>query len=138
VIPGEALLRGTYRYLAQEDAEVLEARIRSAADAATAGTDVTVQTTLDRTYGLPVVNSPGSFSTFRSLAEAALPGRFYELPEPTMGCEDFAYYLQEREGLMFRLGLGETMSPLHTATFDFNDDAIPNGILMMCLLGLAG
>jgi len=53
-----------------------------------------------------------------------------------MGCEDFAYYLRGREGLMFRLGVGEDATPLHSPQFDFNDGALRNGIVMMCLLAM--
>ena len=45
-----------------------------------------------------------------------------------MVSEDFAYYIDGREGAMFFLGLGEHHSPLHTSTFDFNDAVLPAGI----------
>jgi metal-dependent amidase/aminoacylase/carboxypeptidase family protein len=53
-----------------------------------------------------------------------------ELTEPSMGGEDFAYYLQKYSGAMFRLGVGPA-SPLHSDTFNFNDEALVTGMMVM-------
>ncbi len=65
--------------------------------------------------------------------------RVKTLPEPSMGSEDFSYYLQKVPGAMFRLGVAspdKEYIPLHTARFDFNDNAIRTGLLMMTYLAL--
>jgi len=56
------------------------------------------------------------------------------LPQPSMGGEDFAYYLQEVPGALFRLGVGPDVAPLHNAHFNFNDAALRPGLAMMCHL----
>ena len=53
-----------------------------------------------------------------------------EIPEPVMGGEDFAYYLEKIPGTFLRLGIGNRPS-LHNSSFDFNDEAIPFGICIM-------
>ena len=53
-----------------------------------------------------------------------------EIPEPVMGGEDFAYYLEKIPGTFLRLGVGNRPS-LHNSSFDFNDEAIPFGIKIM-------
>jgi metal-dependent amidase/aminoacylase/carboxypeptidase family protein len=50
------------------------------------------------------------------------------LESPSMGAEDFAMYLQRIPGAMFRLGVGKEMTPLHTPTYNFADEALPVGM----------
>ena len=57
--------------------------------------------------------------------------------EPTMGAEDFSYFLLEKPGCYFLIGNGDGahregghgMGPcmLHNPSYDFNDDLIPLG-----------
>jgi hippurate hydrolase len=57
--------------------------------------------------------------------------------EPTMGSEDFSYFLQEKPGCYFvigngdgthrALGHGEGPCMLHNPNYDFNDELIPIG-----------
>jgi hippurate hydrolase len=57
--------------------------------------------------------------------------------EPTMGAEDFSYFLQAKPGAYFVIGNGEGghreaghgLGPctLHNPNYDFNDQAIPYG-----------
>jgi len=135
VIPEEVMMLGTVRYLERPQIDALELRIAATVESAAAGTGVSVAFDLERTYDQPVVNGQVSFDRLAALAGEALPrGAFSVMERPSMGNEDFAYYLEGREGLMFRLGLGEDQAPLHSPGFDFNDEAIGSGILMMCLL----
>ncbi|NUM63913.1 M20/M25/M40 family metallo-hydrolase [candidate division KSB1 bacterium] len=57
------------------------------------------------------------------------------LAEPSMGGEDFAYYLQKYSGAFFRLGVGPRPA-LHADTFDFNDDALALGVNMMAAVAI--
>jgi len=138
VIPGEVVLRGTMRYLDENCVEALEQAIRDAIDAGLAGErGVTVDVRIERVYDMPVVNGSEAYATFRKAAEAALgPEMVRTVERPSMGCEDFAYFLKDRDGMMFRLGVGEDAPSLHASTFDFNDEALYNGVLMMALLAL--
>ncbi|MEZ9789597.1 amidohydrolase [Vibrio breoganii] len=43
---------------------------------------------------------------------------------PTMGAEDFSFYLLERPGCYFFIGNGEDSSYLHNPLYDFNDNNI--------------
>ena len=57
------------------------------------------------------------------------------LDHSSMGSEDFGFYLEHVPGLMFRLGVGENSPELHNSAFNFNDEALPGG--MLTLAGLA-
>lgn len=43
---------------------------------------------------------------------------------PTMGAEDFAFYLQEVPGCFFFVGNGDS-AYLHNEHYDFNDNILP-------------
>ncbi|MBO8232793.1 hydrolase [Prochlorococcus marinus str. MU1402] len=53
-----------------------------------------------------------------------------ELQKPSLGAEDFAEFLQEIPGAMFRLGVSgsDKCAPLHSSTFDPDERAIAVGI----------
>ena len=68
------------------------------------------------------------------------PDRFFIVPRPCMGGEDFAYYLQQIPGCFFLVG-GEPPSaagypPLHSDRYDFTDAAIAVGVRMFVELVL--
>ena len=58
------------------------------------------------------------------------------LETPTMGAEDFAYYLEHVPGAFFRLGVGTDVTALHTPTYNFSDGALPHGMAMFAHLAL--
>ena len=54
---------------------------------------------------------------------------------PSLGSEDFAFYLEHIPGAFWWLGLAEPEEvniPLHNPKFDFNDKAIALGINLHC------
>ena len=59
-------------------------------------------------------------------------GREYvkELQKPSLGAEDFAEFLNEIPGAMFRLGVSSSngCAPLHSSKFDPDERAISVGI----------
>jgi amidohydrolase len=60
--------------------------------------------------------------------------------EPTMGGEDFSYFLQQIPGTFFRLGTArgspEEEPALHSDRFDFNDEALVDGMTLMAGVAL--
>ena len=71
-----------------------------------------------------------------------------EIPRPSMGSEDFACYLEQVPGAMFRLGVAsnlEEITPLHTPRFDIDERALALGVrilagavVLACRPALAG
>jgi amidohydrolase len=56
------------------------------------------------------------------------------LPEPSLGAEDFAMYLQHAPGSMFRLGVGKENlpnHPLHHPEFEVDEAAIITGVVTL-------
>jgi len=96
--------------------------------------------------GYPVTfNEKAATEKFFAIARPAIgSANVEETDHPTMGGEDFSYFGQQVPACFFLLGLrprgsnGEllTCPSLHQPEFDFNDEALPLGIKLMCELAL--
>ncbi|MBK7403532.1 MAG: amidohydrolase [Phycisphaerales bacterium] len=100
---------------------------------------------IDWEEGYPVTQNDAALTEhFFGVARAALgDSRVSVVEHPSLGGEDFSYYGRHVPACFFMLGLlptgqdAATTPKLHQAEFDFNDDAIPTGVEMMCRLALA-
>ena len=130
IIPGSAELSGTVRALDPALRESMAERL----ERVIAGVCAALRAEYTFTYlrGTPVtVNDAGIIDLVRNVTRDLLgPDKIEELPEATMGAEDFAYYLEKKPGAMFRLGTGCAYH-LHTPKYDFGDAALETGILVM-------
>ncbi len=131
VIPGRATLTGTVRTLAN-DARV---RVREVMEEVLDGVCRTMGAhfRLDYQVGAPpVVNDP-ALTDLLAHAAARIVGkeRVKEIDLPSMGGEDFSYYQELAPGSYFRLGTANddpaTHHPLHHASFDIDEAALPLG-----------
>jgi amidohydrolase len=59
-----------------------------------------------------------------------------ELANPSMGGEDFAFFLERMPGAFIWLGVGEDVSFLHTPTFTFDEEILPRGSALLTALAL--
>ena len=76
---------------------------------------------------------------FQRTAQATLgPEAFVPASRPSMGGEDFAYYLKKVPGCFFFLGVcppgQDTNFSLHSNRYNFNDAALPVGMRMFLAL----
>ncbi len=82
----------------------------------------------------PVYNDPELTSIVsRCAVELLGPDCVIYLEQPSLGAEDFAEFLQEVRGTMFRLGVAGTegCSPLHNGTFSLHEDSLEVGIKVL-------
>jgi amidohydrolase len=133
IIPDFVTLSGTIRTFddAQEDA--IGARLEAMARSVCAASGLTLEYSYRRYY--PVTsNHAAEAALVREAAEELFgAGSVSEEQLPTMGAEDFSFFLQEKPGAYFFLGgggAGRTNSMCHSTTYDFNDDLILPGIRM--------
>jgi amidohydrolase len=137
IIPDTAIIQGTTRYLSIASGLEIEKNIRSIVDESDGKDRIKVLLNYENRYSLPVLNTKVGFNLIQGMVKEYFPLNCWrEMEQPSMVNEDFAFYLEGREGAMFLLGLGEDSPPLHSPRFDFNDQALENGILMMTLLAL--
>ena len=89
----------------------------------------------------PLINDAGICDVARECALAAVGEDRVVEPEPTMGGEDMAYFLERSKGCFVFVGAGrEGCAPLHNCRFDFNEEVLLTGIEVYCrmLLKLLG
>ena len=92
---------------------------------------------VDCKLGYPsVVNDKASCAFLEKLSHDILGKRHVHPRQPTMGGEDFAFYLDHCPGVFFRLGTKSDIGPGHSPTYDFNDDALETGMLTMTMTAL--
>ena len=136
VIPGVAALKGTVRTLSNAVRDEMPAKLeRIAAGVCTA---YRAEYEFSMSFGPPVVeNDPALTALVEAVGQDVLPpGGVTFLETPTMGAEDFAYYLRRIPGVMFRLGVGTDVTALHTPTYNFSDGALKYGMTMLANLAL--
>lgn len=86
--------------------------------------------------GVPSVqNDPQLTRLVEMAAREAIGNEKVEiLSDPSLGAEDFAVYLEQAPGTMFRLGVGfknRFNYPLHHPLFDVDEEAIVTGVITM-------
>ena len=136
VIPGDLILKGTTRFFEPRVGELLIRRIRDIARSARKRYGLKVDVAYESKYHLPVFNSVSAVNRLMALAKSIqIP--YIEAARPFMTSEDFAFYLNEREGALFLLGQGKKSQALHSSRFDFNDESIAPGVRMFSSLALS-
>lgn len=79
----------------------------------------------------PVINDAAICALVREVGTDLIgTENVIELPDPTMGAEDFSFYLEKAPGAMIRLGTGCPYL-LHTPKYDFGDAPLETGMLLM-------
>lgn len=136
IIPETARLGGTVRTLNADLRESMSQRIEELARGVAQGMRGDAE--LDYTFSYPVtVNDEAS----ARLALGVIGDLFgendaLELPNPTMGAEDFAFFLEKLPGAFVWLGVGEDVSGLHTPTFAFDEEILPRGSALLAALAM--
>ena len=136
VVPDSAEIRGTVRTFSMETLDLIERRMREVAEHTSAAFGATCEFEFQRTYP-PTINDAAQ-TEFVRRALTSVVGADNIVPfEPTMGAEDFSFFLQAKPGCYFMLGNGDGehrlgghgMGPcmLHNPSYDFNDELIPLG-----------
>jgi len=132
VIPGEAEMCGTTRTFDRavwdRFPEQMERIVRGVCESMGASYE------LDYVKGYPpLINDVEVADVVRRCAEAAVGKERVFEPEPSMGGEDMAYFLERSKGCYFFLGVGrEGCASLHNSRFDFNEEALLSGIETFC------
>jgi amidohydrolase len=135
VIPDEVVLEGTTRYFDRSLQHVMRERMERIIGGVCAAAGCEHRLTYIDGY-IPVENDPVAVERARASVAAHLgPDAWTDNHPRSMGAEDFGFYLARVPGALLRLGLGEQWPTLHSAQFDFNDQALETGI--MTLAGLA-
>jgi len=130
VIAEEAILAGSIRTTTEEIREHIHRGLRRMADAIGELHNAEVSVVIDEGYP-PVINDPGATGLARTAAGLVVgPQGLVKMEHPSMGSEDFAYFLQKIPGSFVRFGArrsGWEPIPLHSPSFDIDEDVLPIG-----------
>ena len=146
VVPDSCTVEGTVRTFTLEVLDLIERRMREIAQHTCAAFDATCEFTFKRNYP-PTINHEAETAFARRVMTEMVGAENVMEFEPTMGSEDFSYYLLEKPGCYFLIGNGDGshresghgMGPcmLHNPSYDFNDDLIPLGATLWVRLAEA-
>jgi len=130
VIPERLELRGTLRTLDRRVHKESQQHIRRLAHGVAQTTDTQIDVQFERASA-SVCNDPQLMAVLNQAATEVLGAEGIQtIPRPSMGSEDFAFYLEQVPGAMVRLGTASARhgrSALHTPTFDIDEQALCNG-----------
>ena len=136
VIPEVCSMEGTVRTFSTEVLDLIEQRMRDMAQATAAAYGCDCEFRFTRNYP-PTINHDAETAFARRVLGEVVGAENVVDFEPTMGAEDFSYYLLEKPGCYFMIGNGDGahrqgghgLGPcmLHNPSYDFNDDLIPLG-----------
>jgi amidohydrolase len=146
VVPDDCVIEGTVRTFTLDVLDLIERRMKEIAEHTGAAFGAEVAFEFHRNYP-PTINHEAETAFFRRVAaEVAGAANVHEF-EPTMGAEDFSYFLLEKPGCYFLIGNGDGshragghgLGPcmLHNPSYDFNDELIPLGATMWVQLARA-
>jgi amidohydrolase len=130
VIPDIARISGTVRAFRPEVEAMVEDTMQRVCAGVGAAFGANVNFDYRRGYPPTINTVPEAEFCARVAAEVCGEGKVSIDPKPSMGAEDFAYFLQEKPGCYIWLGNGpgEGGCTLHNPHYDFNDSAIPFGV----------
>lgn len=129
VIPDRARLSGTVRAFRPEIQERVEATMQRICAGVAAAFGASVHFEYRRGYP-PTINDSRAAELCASVAESLVGVQgVRRQARPSMGAEDFAYFLMERPGAYVWLGNGpgEGGCTLHNPHYDFNDEILLTG-----------
>ncbi|HSV69607.1 MAG TPA: M20 aminoacylase family protein [Methylibium sp.] len=146
VVPESCVLEGTVRTFTTEVLDLIERRMRTVAEQTCAAFEAGCEFEFVRNYP-PTINHPTETAFVQRVAAEVVGAESVLEFEPTMGAEDFSYFLQARPGCYFVIGNGDGahrdgghgLGPcmLHNPSYDFNDELIPLGATLWVRLAEA-
>jgi amidohydrolase len=134
VIPDVARIEGTARTLTVESRRRIAKAIERRCGGIAAANDCELRFEWEDGYPA-TVNDPAMADYLANVAKSVVGAdRYFPVPRPSMGGEDFAYYLEKVPGCFFLVGV-EPMNAagypsLHSDRYDFTDDAVGVGMRM--------
>ena len=136
VVPDSCEIQGTVRTFTLDVLDMIERRMRQVAEGVAATFELSVEFTFRRNYP-PTINHDNETAFVGRVLTDMVGAANVQPFEPTMGAEDFSFYLQHKPGCYFLIGNGDGshrigghgMGPcmLHNPSYDFNDELIPLG-----------
>ncbi len=147
VVPDSCEIQGTVRTFSLGVLDLIEQRMRAITEHTAAAFGASAELKFKRNYP-PTVNHSQEVAVLREVMREVAGNAGTEEFEPTMGAEDFSFFLQAKPGAYFMIGNGDGahrsayaepgsegggggyhLGPctLHNPNYDFNDKLLPLG-----------
>ncbi len=141
IIPRTVTIEGTLRTVAEDVTEKACRKIERMVFGICEAHGVKGSLEFQKVYP-PTVNHKDPTDFLCQVAQDIFdPGTVKQIDHPSMGAEDFSFYLQRVPGSFFFLGLDDGRTggfpSLHHPEFDFNDKALIQGMELFSCLALA-
>jgi len=129
VIPERVILRGTARWFKPEVGDMLEEKFRTLTTGIAGAFGAAAEVVFDRGYPATINDAESTQLSLNAARAVAGEARVQEMPQPTMGGEDFAFMLNAKPGsyIMLGAGRGPADPQVHHPKYDFNDAVLPVG-----------
>jgi amidohydrolase/hippurate hydrolase len=130
-IGGPVVLDGCIRYLRKTTQEHFHKRVRDIAENVGLAFRAKITVEIEPEIIPTAVDRSWVERVRRAAREVKSVENIVELPSPAMGGEDYAYFLEEAPGVLFRLGVrtkGGPHCPTHSINFYVDDAALPIGM----------
>ena len=132
IIPESVEMTGTIRTLKPEIREYIFKRVEEVTKGICDANGVNANVEIIPAYP-PLINDEDMSDFAMNIAKELFGDEAYFLTEPSMGGEDFAYYLQKKPGSFMWLGAMKKDQPMannHNPKFDPDEDVFIKGTLM--------
>ena len=130
VLPGNAVLKGDARALTPDINETIEARMRQLVAGICMAHDVTATVSYDTIFPPTINDLATQRAAMKACEKVAEKAQIDPDCEAKLFSEDFAHMAASKPGCFVLMGNGTTGSharPLHSADYDFNDEALVIG-----------
>jgi len=138
IIAGTAELKGIVRTMEPGLSEKIEEAVRRMLEGIKTG--MRVDTTIDwKRMAPPLRNDPAILESLLKSARQALgESNVLQLPEPSMGSEDFAWFAERVPAAHLRIGskIDGLETAIHRSNYDCNELAIPVGVKVLARAAL--
>ena len=128
VIPDTMLLKGSCRSLEPSVQKTLKRRIDEICRGTALAWGVDISCIYEERYPAVYNEETATAQLHQALSRPDDGFNVISNFDPLMGSEDFAFMAEQVPACYFILGNGDTPGPLHSPTYDFNDQALPVGI----------
>ncbi|HLF62431.1 MAG TPA: M20 family metallopeptidase [Saprospiraceae bacterium] len=140
IIPDSVLIFGTFRTFNEDWRITAHEKIRAMVHGITSGMGGTGKVDIQKGYPV-LINDPDMTLRCReSACEYLGNAHVHDIPQ-RLTSEDFAYYTHHIPGCFYRLGVSNSnkgiTSPVHTPTFDIDEDALETGSGLMAWLAVS-
>jgi amidohydrolase len=141
IVASRVRLTGTVRTLDPTTRSLVLRRVRETAEGVAAGLGAQAEVAIEPSYD-PLVNDDAMVDLVRASAARLLgEENVVVVPKPSLGAEDFAFYLARVPGAFYSLGVRNAAAgivhPIHHELFDVDESCLALGAALQTLNALA-